>query len=139
MLGRVYTKRLIEIFLSDIKFVERNSALKRKNEIAKDHIALCDAVPSGSAKPEAYFMRKMALDTKPPSLWQIFLGPLLISFNPSVSVSALMTPIDFTLSNAKRFYSSKGNPSDTEELTTPKTVPIKRGKSFKDMLERAKL
>ena len=66
VLSRVYTKRLIEIFLSDIIFVERNSALKRKNEIAKDHIALCDAVPSGSSKPEAYFMRKMALDTKPP-------------------------------------------------------------------------
>ena len=36
--------------------------------------------------------------------------------NPSVSVSALMTLIDFTLSNARRFYSSMENPSDTEEL-----------------------
>ena len=63
--ARFYTERLIEIFLSDIKFVERNSALKRKNEIPKDHLALCDTVPSGRAKPEAYFMRKMALDTKP--------------------------------------------------------------------------
>ena len=33
--------------------------------------------------------------------------------NPSVSVSALMTLIDFTLSNARRFYSSMGNSSDT--------------------------
>ena len=33
--------------------------------------------------------------------------------NPSVSVSALMTLINFTLSNARRFYSSMGNPSDT--------------------------
>ena len=41
-----------------------------------------------------------------------------------MSVSALMTLIDFTLSNARRFYSSMGNPSDTEGLTTPKTVPI---------------
>ena len=38
--------------------------------------------------------------------------------NPSVSVSALMTLIDFTLSNARRFYSSKGNPSDTKGLRT---------------------
>ena len=39
---------------------------------------------------------------------------------PSVSVSALMTLIDFTLSNARRFYSSTGNPSDTEGLTERK-------------------
>ena len=36
--------------------------------------------------------------------------------NPSVSVSALMTLRDFTLSNARRFYSSMGNPTDTEGL-----------------------
>ena len=36
--------------------------------------------------------------------------------NPLVSVSARMTLIDFTLSNAKRFYSSMANPSDTEGL-----------------------
>ena len=41
--------------------------------------------------------------------------------NPSaVSVSALMTLIDFTLSNARRFYSSTGNPSDIEGLTERK-------------------
>ena len=40
----------------------------------------------------------------------------LSCFNPSVSVSALMTLIDFTLSNATRFYSSMGNTSDTEGL-----------------------
>ena len=34
--ARGYTRRLIETLLSDIKFVERNSALKRKNEIPKD-------------------------------------------------------------------------------------------------------
>ena len=31
-----------------------------------------------------------------------------------------MTLLDFTLSNARRFYSSMGKPSDTEGLTTPK-------------------
>ena len=36
--------------------------------------------------------------------------------NPSLSVTALMTLVDFTLSNAKRFYSSMANPSDTEGL-----------------------
>ena len=36
--------------------------------------------------------------------------------NPSVSVSAFMTLIDFTLSNARRFYLSMANPSDTEGL-----------------------
>ena len=33
-----------------------------------------------------------------------------------------MTPIDFTLSNARRFYSSMGNPSDMKGLTTSKTM-----------------
>ena len=37
--------------------------------------------------------------------------------NPSVSVSALVTLIDFTLSNARQFYSFMGNPSDTEGLS----------------------
>ena len=45
-----------------------------------------------------------------------------LTLNPSVSVSALMTLIDFTLSNTRRFYSSMENPSDTEGLTTPKTM-----------------
>ena len=46
---------------------------------------------------------------------EIFVG-IRSPFNPSVFVSALMTLIDFTLSNARRFYSSMGNPSDTEGL-----------------------
>ena len=54
---------------------------------------------------------------------EIFVG-IRSPFNPSVFVSALMTLIDFTLSNARRFYSSMRNPSDTEGLTTSKTVPI---------------
>ena len=47
--------------------------------------------------------------------WPSQLSALL---NPSVSVSALMTLTDFTLSNARRFYSSMGNPSDTEGLNS---------------------
>ena len=39
-----------------------------------------------------------------------------VFINPSVSVSALMRLIDFTLSNARRFFLSMGNPSDTEGL-----------------------
>ena len=31
--------------------------------------------------------------------------------NALTAVGALMTPIDFTLSNARQFYSSMGNPS----------------------------
>ena len=37
-------------------------------------------------------------------------GNMASAMNPSVSVSALMTLIDFTLSNARRFSSSMGNP-----------------------------
>ena len=41
-----------------------------------------------------------------------------MSFNPFRSVGALTTLIDFTLSNARRFYSSMGNPSDMKGLRT---------------------
>ena len=37
-------------------------------------------------------------------------GKMASAINPSVSVSALMTLIDFTLSNTRRFSSSMGNP-----------------------------
>ena len=33
-----------------------------------------------------------------------------VSLNASTAEGALMTPIDFTLSNARRFYSSMENP-----------------------------
>ena len=36
--------------------------------------------------------------------------------NPSVSVSAFMTLVDFTLAKDRPFYSSMGKPSDTEGL-----------------------
>ena len=45
--------------------------------------------------------------------------------NPLVSVSAVMTLIDFTLSNARRFYSSMGNPLDTEGLTVTDLKKLK--------------
>ena len=48
----------------------------------------------------------------------LFVRRILLS-TPSVFVSTLMTLIDFTLSNARRFYSSMGNPSDTEGLRKP--------------------
>ena len=123
MLSRVYTKRLIEIFLSDIKFVE-----SEKMKLQKIILPFVTQYHPAVLNLKHILWEKWHLIQNHPSLWQIFLGPLLISFNPSVSVSALMTPqaIDFTLSNARRFYSSMGNPSDTEELTTPKTMsPLK--------------
>lgn len=46
--------------------------------------------------------------------WPSQLSALL---NPSVSVSALMTLPDFSLSNARRFYSSMENPLDGKGLT----------------------
>jgi len=46
-------------------------------------------------------------------------------FNPLTAEWALKALIDFTLSNARRFYSSMGNPLDGKGLTTSKTVPIK--------------
>ena len=40
--------------------------------------------------------------------------------NPLTAEWVLMALIDFTLSNARRFYSSKGNPLDEKGLTTSK-------------------
>ena len=45
-----------------------------------------------------------------------------ICLNLSVSVSALMTLIEFTLSNARRFYSSMGNLGDTERLMSKQSI-----------------
>ena len=41
-------------------------------------------------------------------------------FNPLTAEEALRALIDFTLSNARRFYSSMGNPLDGKGLTTAK-------------------
>ena len=48
----------------------------------------------------------------------------LLTFNALTPEGALKTLIDFTLSNARRFYSSMGNPFAVKLLTTSKTVPI---------------
>ena len=45
-----------------------------------------------------------------------------ICLNPSVSVSALMTLVDFTLSNARQFYSSMGSLWDTEGLMSKQSI-----------------
>ena len=47
------------------------------------------------------------------------------TLNALTTVGALMTLKDFTLSNARRFHSSMGNPLAVKGLTTSKTVPIK--------------
>ena len=48
------------------------------------------------------------------------------SFNALPAVGALMTLIDFTLSNARRFYSSMENPLAVKELRTgPSTVRVR--------------
>ena len=51
-------------------------------------------------------------------------------FNPLTAVWALRALIDFTLSNARRFYSSMGNPLAVKGLTTSKTVPLKREQNW---------
>ena len=43
-------------------------------------------------------------------------GDLCVPINALTAVGALMTLIDFTLSNARRFYSSMGNPSEVKGL-----------------------
>ena len=45
-----------------------------------------------------------------------------VPINPLTAEWALRAIIDFTLSNARWFYSSMGNPLDGKGLTTPKTM-----------------
>ena len=44
-----------------------------------------------------------------------------VPINPLTSKWVLRALIDFTLANARRFYSSMGNPLDGKGLTTSKT------------------
>ena len=46
--------------------------------------------------------------------------------NPLTAEWALRAVIDFTLSNARRFYSSMGNPLERERVNNVKNVPIKK-------------
>ena len=59
------------------------------------------------------------ISLKPQSCYKLRSSCHTLLLNPSASVSALMTLIDFTLSKARRFYSSMKNPSDTEGLSNP--------------------
>ena len=49
---------------------------------------------------------------------------IVFNFNPFPSKWVLRALIDFTLSNARRFYSSMGNLSDRKGLTTSKTMSL---------------
>ena len=54
--------------------------------------------------------------------------------NPLTVEWALRAPVDFTLSNARRFYASMGNPLDGKGLTTPKTMsPLNKVKDKQKM------
>ena len=44
------------------------------------------------------------------------------AINPFSSIGTLVTLIDFTLSNARRFYSAMGNPLDMKELKLSQNV-----------------
>ena len=49
---------------------------------------------------------------------------IFVRFNPFPSKWVLRALIDFTLSNARRFYSSMGNLLDRKGLTTSKTMSL---------------
>ena len=48
-----------------------------------------------------------------------------------------MTLIDFTLSNARRFYSSMGNPSDTEGLSVLKDRKVAQSAPSQNTVTRS--
>ena len=99
-----------------MKFSAGHFSYRRVRRHIWDRSDEAESSPSGKVDglvvslPSLYF----ASTRGKPLYWYLRMKKVI---NPSVSVSALMTIIDFTLSNARRFYSSMGNPSDNEGLS----------------------
>ena len=86
LLARGYPKRLIETLLSDIKFTERESALKQKNEDPKDILPFVTQYHPGVPHLKKVLLEKWHLIQNQPSLRQIFKEPPLISFKRGKSL-----------------------------------------------------
>ncbi|XP_068755861.1 uncharacterized protein [Montipora capricornis] len=90
LLARGYPKRLIETLLSDIKFTERESALKQKNEDPKDILPFVTQYHPGVPHLKKVLLEKWHLIQNQPSLRQIFKEPPLISFKRGKSLKDVL-------------------------------------------------
>ena len=75
LLARGYPKRLIETVLSDVKFTERESALRKKNENRKELLPFVTQYQPSVPNIKNVLMEKWHLIQNQPSLRQIFKEP----------------------------------------------------------------
>ena len=86
LLVRGYPKRLIETLLSDVKFTERESALRKKNENRKELLPLITQHQPSVLNLKNVLMEKWHLIQNQPSLRQIFKEPPLVSYKRGKSL-----------------------------------------------------
>ena len=91
LIGRGYPQTIIENLLSDIKFIERESALlKHNNKRGKRNIAFRDTVPALSVYFKRSFNEKLDLIQNQPLLRQIFKEPPIISYKKGKSLKDML-------------------------------------------------
>lgn len=85
-----YPNNLIETFLSDIKFTERESALQKKNESRKEILPFVTQYHPSVQNLKHVLMKKWHMTQNQPSLRQIFKEPPLISFKRGKSLKDML-------------------------------------------------
>ena len=93
--SRVLAKNLIETLLSDVKFTERESALRQKNE----NRTLVTQYQPSVTNLKNVLMEKWHLIQNQPSLQKIFKEPKLISYKKGKSVKDIIQN-----SNGVKYY-----------------------------------
>ena len=81
---------MMENFLSDIKFTERESALLKHNNKEEKEIPFCDTVPTLSVYFKGTFNEKWNLIQNQPLLRQIFKEPPIISYKKGKSLKDML-------------------------------------------------
>ena len=90
LLARGYPKRLIDTLLSDVKFTERESALRKKNENRKELLPFVTQYQPSVPDLKNALMEKWHLIQNQPSLRQIFKEPPLISYKRGKSLKDIL-------------------------------------------------
>lgn len=90
LLARGYPKNLIETLLSDIKFTERESALRQKHESRKELLPFVTQYQPSVPNLKNVLMEKWHLIQNQPSLRQIFKEPPLISYKRGKSLKDIL-------------------------------------------------
>ena len=103
LIDRGYPQTSIENLLSDIKFIERESALlKHNNKEEKESLAAFhDTVPALSVYFKRSFYEKMESYKKQPLLRQMFKEPPIISFKKGKSLKDMLVRAKIEKVNTK--------------------------------------